>query len=241
MARIAKENLAQVEIINAIIGSGSKKKALINDGWESLLLAAEHTWGYQNPKDPFAKVIEKNKQQYFSGAKQLSDSLLASFSDTTVTQETYSVVNTLSWNRKGIVTLRPEQSQRGDKVINISSGKEMLSQRLSNGDLIFRTEIIPALSSRMYKVAKGKYKETKDQISSQDNILSNDLLRLEIDPVTGNIQSVIKLDNKHEYISPKEGVNSYYYLKGVFNGKDQPGNPQGVRSVTIQKKNPALY
>src|SRR6185503_5331103 len=109
----------------------------------------------------------------FINSKKRSDSILAktleSFKDTTVS--TFSVINTLSWERNGIVTLTGSQSRFGDAVVDVKNNP-VLSQRLSNGDLIFKAEHIPALGSKLYKVVAKKPKtstELKVSSTSLDN------------------------------------------------------------------------
>jgi hypothetical protein len=235
MGRLGKENLVQAETLLAMSGSPRTFKAAIDSTWENILLSAEHTWGYQTPTAPLAKVIERRKASFFSDAEKQSKALLTALDDSSVTDERYSIVNTLSWDRKGIVTLAPEQSTKGDRVIELSSGQPVPSQRLSTGELIFQTNLVPALASRMYRVVKGKVSE-KGGVAVSALSLTNQLLSLAIDPVSGNISSIIDHQSNYEYVANETGVNSFHYLPGVFNGKDTVGKPTTVDSVSISIK-----
>lgn len=51
--------------------------------------------------------------------------------------------------------LTAKESLKGDKVVD-QHGKEVLSQRLSTGELLFYVPEVPALSSRHFRVVEGK-------------------------------------------------------------------------------------
>jgi alpha-mannosidase len=235
MGRRAKENLVQAETIASLLNNPNFSNKKADSAWENILLSAEHTWGYQNPGAPLAKVIEKKKASFFSDAEEQSIALLKSFDDLSVINEQYAIVNTLSWDRDGIVTLSAEQSKLGDKVIEMSSANAVPSQRLSTGELIFQTKTIPALTSRMYKVVAGASPKNNSLVIS-NTILKNNFLSVSIDTVTGNIKSIVERKSKYDFVLQKDGLNSYYYLPGVFNGKGHPYSPMGAGPVTITIK-----
>lgn len=239
--RQAKENLIQAQALSVINKAAPYSRAVEDSAWENILLSDEHTWGYQNPEAPLAKIIEKRKASFFSNAAKQSMSLIQSFYDSTVVTEQYAIVNTLSWERQGIVTLSGDQSRSGDKVIELSSGKEVPSQRLLSGELIFKTNSIPALASRMYKVVKGSYSK-RTSLTVSKNVLRNEFLSVALDTMTGNINSVLDLKTRYDFVSVNEGLNSYHYLPGVFNGRGHTSKPSTTDSVTviIKEKGPLL-
>src|SRR5205085_3564087 len=104
-----------------------------------------------------AKEVEAVKSGYFINSKNESEAIIAeaiaSYKDTTVS--TFSIVNTLSWERNGIVSLTKSQSRFGDGVVD-ENNNPVLSQRLSNGELIFKADHIPALASKLYRVVARK-------------------------------------------------------------------------------------
>lgn len=232
LGRRAKENLVQAETLSALLPKSNFSTKKADSAWENILLSAEHTWGYQTPTAPLAKVIEEKKASFFSDAEKQSLELLKSFGDPTVVNEQYAVVNTLSWDRSDIVTLSAAQSKFGDKVIEMSSGKPVPSQRLSTGELIFQTDTIPALASQMYKVVSGAQSTDKSLFVSNSS-LKNNFLSVSIDTITGNIKNVVEQKTKYDYVLHKDGLNSYHYVPGVFNGKDYIHKPSGTDSVAI--------
>lgn len=241
MGRRAKENLVQAETLYTLLQQSSYPRQKIDSAWEDILLSAEHTWGYQTPAASLAKVIEKRKAAFFSDAEEKSKRLLQEVGSSTATGETFAVVNTLSWDRAGIVTLTKEQSKKGNRVIDAATGKAVLSQRLTTGELIFQTASIPALSSRLYKVVGGVSPKNSNDLTVGPTGLRNKFLFVRIDSASGNIRSIVDLQSNYNFVA-NEGLNSYHYLPGVFNGKDSVSAPLGIESsiVAIKEAGPLL-
>ena len=240
--REAKEQLVQAEILSSMLHKNNAPAKRTDNAWEDQLLSAEHTWGAQDSKSLLARQVEKIKSGYFTNSKKESEQLitetLASFKDSIV--PTFSVVNTLSWERNGIVTLTKEQSRFGDGVVD-EKNNPVLSQRLSTGELIFQAERIPALGSKLYRVVAKKPK-VENVLKVTSTTLSNDMISLQVNPQTGNITSVKSFKNGYEYVDSSQGLNSYQYVTGVYNGKDHPENPTTASDVSIRigEKGPLL-
>jgi alpha-mannosidase len=241
--RIAKENLAQAEILWSILQPAAKyPSAQFDMAWENNLLSAEHTWGAQDSKSLLAQQVEQLKASYFSDAEQQSKALIneavASYKDTL--SPGFSVINTLSWQRDAIVTLTAKQSTTGDRVMD-DRNHAVPSQRLSTGELIFLAQQVPGLGSKFYTVVAGK-PEWKTNLSVSSSGLQNDFISLQLDSNTGRISSVKTLSNGYEYVDAKIGLNSYQYMPGVYNGKDQPRplTTASHVSVSIKEKGPLL-
>jgi hypothetical protein len=234
--REGKEQLVQAEILSSMLHKNKAKANSTENAWEDQLLSAEHTWGAQDSKSELARQVEKIKSGYFTDSKKESEYLiadaLASFKDPTVS--TFSVVNTLSWERTGVVTLTKEQSGFGDGVVD-EKNKPVLSQRLSTGELIFQAEHIPALGSKLYKVITKK-SNIENELKVTSTTLSNDIISLQINSNTGNITSVKNLRNGYEYVDSSKGVNSYVYMAGVHNGQDYPRSIYTITTVSIRVK-----
>jgi alpha-mannosidase len=233
--REGKEELVQAEILSSILQKTSNTQK-IESAWENQLLSAEHTWGAQNSTSELAQQVEKIKSGYFLNSKkestELIDEVLAPFKDTT--EAKFSVINTLTWERNGIVTLTKNQSRFGDAVVD-EKNNTVLSQRLSTGELIFRADHIPALGSKLYKVV-AKKSTNQNELNATTTTLRNDMISLQVNPQTGNISSVKSLKNGYEYVDSTSGLNSYQYVTGVYNGKDQPSKPTTTSNVSIRIK-----
>lgn len=239
--RVAKENLVQVETAWSMLNP--KRPASrngIDTAWQNSLLGAEHTWGYQDPKAALAKQIEQTKAGFFENAYKASNDLLkATFNPISkVSTNKVAVFNTLSWDRSGLITLNPKQSQNGDRVLD-DKGKELPSQKLSNGQLIFLSDDIPALGSKTYTIVQGSPGKFAGN-SINDNTISNSMLSVSIDTKTGDISSFIDKTNSHEYVDKSSGynLNSYRYLLGP-DSADKAGKPQHIK-MQIKENGPLL-
>ena len=239
LSRHAKENLVQAETLWALLNR--KRTALpqqFHQAWENLLLAAEHTWGAQNPGTPLAEKIEANKGAYFENADKISNDLIEKALEPirATSSNTIAVINTLSWPRSGLVKLSAQQSKAGDRVLD-ETNREVLSQRLTSGELIFQPGSIPALSSKLYRVVPGTCNVT-GTVKAGSTSLQNERLLLTIDERTGGIKSMIDLTYNREIVDTSSAfqVNSYNYVPGVWNGKDSSGRSIPVTDVSVRIK-----
>ncbi|MBW8325912.1 MAG: hypothetical protein K0M50_14195 [Prolixibacteraceae bacterium] len=238
--RYAKERLVQTETLWPMLYQN--QKAPVNefyDSWRYVLLGAEHTWGYKDPKVPMAKEVEATKASYFENAAKTSTDLLKKTLQPLEKQgtNTFAVLNTLSWKRSSLVTLSAEQSKAGDRVTD-EKGKTVTSQRLSTGELAFMASDVPAFGSSLYHISKGNASGAgKGKVSG--NTLSNDLISISIDPVSGAIKSLKDLSG-HEFVDQKSPylVNGYRYLHGADSASKAaaPVNAQ----ITVKEKGPLV-
>jgi hypothetical protein len=240
--RKAKEQLVQAETLSSMVNANNSQEKKTEEAWEDQLLSAEHTWGAQDSKSLLARQVEKIKSGYFTNSERESEELIAetisTFKDPTISS--FSIVNTLSWERDGIITLTKEQSRFGDGVVD-EKNNLVLSQRLSTGELIFQAEHIPALGSKLYKVVAKKPK-TGNELKATTTGLRNDIISLQLNARSGNITSIKNLKNGYEYVGTSTGLNSYQYIGGVFNGKDYPRTWSTVSevSISVKEKGPLL-
>jgi alpha-mannosidase len=235
MNRHATENLVQMETAWSMLNYNvPSPRKLIDDSWQNCLLGVEHTWGYQDPNAPLAKQIEQTKASYFENSLKTSEDLLKETFKTIEKPESnkIAIFNTLSWDRDGLITLTKDQSKSGDRVIN-DKGEDVISQRLSGGELVFWAEKIPALGSKLYTLEKGESKKGPG-CSINSNTLSNGVLLVTINPQTGDISSLSDIKTNQEYVDKKSkyGLNSYYYLLG----KDSADQAKGSYDIVLKVK-----
>jgi hypothetical protein len=238
MSRHGKEDLVQAETLWCMLNKKRPVPAVFDEAWEDLLLAAEHTWGYQIPGTPLAKQVEANKAAYFEKAAQISSDLIAKALAPIKKDgsDTIAVINTLSWIRNGLVVLPAQQSKAGDKVVD-EKGNEVLSQRLSNGELVFQATNIPALGSKLYRVMPGQCSAKGSMVVGSAS-LCNEFIAIAIDEKTGNIKSLIDRTTGRELVDTTSPffINSYNYQTGVYNGKDSIEGTATTSETTIRIK-----
>lgn len=245
MNRNAKERLLQAETIWSMLADGTKAPRYdFDEAWRYILLGSEHTWCFENPTEPyFQDAIWKVKQSYFHEAEDRSidmlDESLAPVTDKSdgalgpkegPSNGGIAVFNTHTWARSGVVTLSPKESMKGDKVVD-QDGKEVLSQRLSSGELLFYASEVPALGSRHYRVVEGKC-TLSSRCRINGNTLENEYLTVRLDPATGNIVYLAKNGSEYNYVN--RGANTFSWLPANV---DAP-QADTVESVSVVEEGP---
>lgn len=146
--REIKEELDQAEILWSLFYLGKPApRMLIEDAWRHILLSTEHTWSYMNlGEQPMTDEISKVKFGYFDKAVVLTDKVMdqTKMGIASVGSGNVAVFNTNSWSISSLVYLDPQCSKGYSAVVN-SHGKEVLSQRLTTGELVFYALDVPAL------------------------------------------------------------------------------------------------
>lgn len=244
--RTAKERLVQAETLWSMLSDGKQApRADFDEGWRYILLGSEHTWCFENPTEPyFQDAIWKVKQSYFQEAESRSINMMAE-SLAPITDKSngalgpkegpsnggIAVINTHTWAHTGIITLSASESLKGNKVVG-PDGKEVLSQRLSTGELAFVASEIPALSSRHYRVVEGQC-SLPGGCSIGGTDLENEFLKLRVDPHSGNISSFVDKKTGYQYVDD-QGANTFTWLPA---NEDRPV-ADTVTSVSIVENGP---
>jgi hypothetical protein len=224
--RNAAESIAQDEILWSMLRPAAYPNTRFEDAWKNALLYDEHTWGaynsWSNPDSDFVKRQWAIKRQFALDARDQARALrkdafkaVAPAGDS----ETFAVFNVNSWPRNDLVTLPPEVSRGGD-VVRDRKGREVPSQRLSDGSLAFLTGAIPPLSSKTFAVAPGK-PAFRGSASADENGLRNDRLTLTFDPKTGAIAGLKARGIDDDLVDVRSGasrgLNDYLYVPGPSN------------------------
>lgn len=235
--RSTKERLIQAETLWTMLRPGEvAPRADFDEAWRNVIMGTEHTWCYFDPgKQPITGDILKVKFGFFEDAqnqsKLLINKTLSSLSDSLSSK--IGVFNTLSWSHNGLVYVPREQSKSFNSVSD-DKGKTVLTQRLSTGELVFIAADVPAFGSKTYNLKKSKPVIVGKMI--KENVLDNGLVRVVIDPKTGDISSLTA--NKYEFANTDAScaLNSYRYLKG---NSQKASNPTEVE-VQIKENGPVL-
>jgi len=233
MNRSSKERLIQTETLWTMLHPGeAAPRTDFDEAWRNVIMGTEHTWCYMDPsKQPITNDILKVKFGFFQQAEDRSKSLLTSTlsSATDSSSSIVGVFNTLSWVRSGLVSVSAGQSKLFNSVCD-ENGKTILSQRLSTGELVFNAIDIPALGSKNYFLKKKKIK-TVSQLA-KGNTLDNGIVRITIDPQTGDISSLT--NGAYEFVDHQAtcALNSFRYL----HGDDHPDKASGTRNANVSIK-----
>ncbi len=227
--RNAKEALIQAEILWTMLHPGKPApRNDFNEAWRYIALGTEHTWCAENPDEPFFQdAIWKVKQSYFREAVDRTDNMLEKAIAPATDRSSGAlgpaegpsnggivVFNTHSWKTGGLITLSKAESLKGDKVID-DQGKEVPSQRLSSGELVFLAAPVKPFASDHYRVVPG-VPEFKDGCSVKGTTLKSNLLELAVNPSNGNISRMIWLKTGKNFADVKVngGLNAFRWMPG---------------------------
>lgn len=249
--RNAKELLNQVETLWTMLRPGKEiTRDEFDEAWRNISLSSEHTWCFENPKEPyFQDAIWKVKQQYFQEAAERTERLfheaLAPATDKSdgalgpsegPSNGGIAVFNTHSWAHDGLVSLKRSESLPGNRVID-SNDNVVPSQRLSTGELVFLATDVPGFGSRHYRVMTGETPLTgKTGMNSQE--FENELFKLHIDPKSGNIVQLIDKATGYNFAdaSVNGGLNSFIWIPANINAPQ----PDTVVSIQITENGPLV-
>ncbi len=218
--RASAARLVQSEILWAIRGPGSFPAADFQNAWRNILLYSEHTWGAYNsisePDVPFVREQWRVKQAFALDADKESNALLgrAGMPTATANNDAIDVFNTTSWVRTDIVTLSPELSFVGDRVLD-ALGSTVPSQRLSNGDLVFLAEGVPPFAAKRFTLQSGPCPVRGTVRAEIPRLISPEFL-VRIDRRTGAVSHLYSRSSGKELVDTNApaGFNSYFYLPG---------------------------
>ena len=246
--RRSKERMIQVETVASLLADQGvpAPRTDIEEAWRYIILGSEHTWCFENPNDPyFGDAILDVKKSYFEEAdkrsKALMDEVLAPVTDKSngafspwdgASEGGVTVINTHSWPQKGLVTLAHKESYRGNRVVD-DNGNEVPSQRLSTGELVFLANETPAFGTTHYTVVGGDCSLPSANSVSKSEI-TNGIVKVNIDTVTGNITALTLNGSDYNYIS--EGSNRLVWLPANV---DNPES-DSVVSVEVTENGPLV-
>ena len=211
LVRAAARRLAQAQTLFALRFPKKYPAAQLAEAWRNVLLWHEHTWGaadsISQPDRPdvvaqfaykwaFAMEATGRSGALLNGAMSESGEVLyephAIFTIFHEVAESIDVVNTLAWNRKGLVFLPAAMSQAGNRVTG-PGGRALPSQRLKDGRLAVWLSTIPALGAVRVRVEPGEAaipEAAAVQVSA--SALDNGSTRIEFDRAIGTISRYVR-------------------------------------------------
>ncbi|MEO6837607.1 MAG: glycoside hydrolase family 38 C-terminal domain-containing protein [Ginsengibacter sp.] len=240
ITRHNSERLNQAEILTTMVQPQKYNNEDFYKAWRDVVMFEEHTWGSWNsisdPDNPFTISQWNYKKEFAIDGDNRSKKLLQDIISPDVRDQTFNVYNTSSWNRTDLVFLSQEQSAN-ENVVMDENNNLCLSQRLSDGRLVFLAKDIPALGSKKYRLFTQASPFKSDLKISQDT-LENDFLRITLNPENGSIASITRKDNGEELVDNKQlGMNQYVYVPGR-----DPSKAESAKnvSISIKEKGPLI-
>jgi len=176
--RRTAELLTQLEILYTLTNRTDYPSEIFNEAWKYVLLFSEHTWGAWNSiSEPELKSVKNQwniKKSYSYKADSLAQKLYNDFafrkSVKNDSVESITVWNSSSWKRSDLVTVSPEIKSAGGILVD-SSGKQIPTQRLSTGEIVFIAEDVPALGFKKFRFVKkfsGNISSEPEKLAGND-------------------------------------------------------------------------
>jgi hypothetical protein len=244
LTRRASEKLVQAEALSALLDPASYNNEKYYKAWKEVLLFDEHTWGawnsIQQPDSQLATGQWKIKQQFAFDAVAKADELYSAITTNPAAgnnKSVFDVINTCSWARTGLVVIPKSESRAGSKITG-SDGKEIFSQRLANGDLIFLATDIPPLGARRFRLEPGT-PAYPVPFTIKGSAISDDGVTLQLNAMTGAVSRLSFAGNKVEYVDTTalSGLNEYLYVPGL---NPQEALKNGKTSIKVKEIGPLV-
>ena len=245
MNRNSSDRLTQAEALYALSPGSQYPVDDFEKAWKNTLLYSEHTWGaWCSITDPENQMTVEQwdiKKGYADNADRMSRDLLEKNLGKAENGDQIEVVNTSGWKRSGLMRMELDQAGKIKSVIR-GTGFSYPVQKLSDGSLVFFGEDIPALSSVRYtsSTKKPKLKEGFPAVTiSGQWMLDNGLVKAKIDPVSGDLISLMGKNIYPDFadLSSGEAINQYLF----FEGKDAENTKtSGKANIRIIEPGP-LY
>ena len=234
--RSAAARLTQAETLWAMLDPAGYPAADFDEAWRQTLMWDEHTWGaadsISDPDGKNARTQWAYKQAFALEADKRSRELMRAALERPYPPDkgSFSVINTSSWSRSGLVLAPREAAGLGDRVSD-DSGRPVLAQRLASGELAVWAENIPPFGGRRFYV-RTSGPNAPGAAEAEGLILKNQKMAVTIDAVTGAVASLRwKSERTIELADPKRepGLNTYFYVPGR-----DPRTALGVKNVRIE-------
>ncbi|MBN1124803.1 MAG: hypothetical protein JXA82_07340, partial [Sedimentisphaerales bacterium] len=221
--RASARRLVQAQVLFSMLRPSDYPEEKFQDAWREIILYDEHTWGSWNsisdPECDFTKQQWAIKKAFSDeGAKQsriLLREALAGAAKGKVSR--IMVINTLSWPRTAVVVLPPRYELAGTTVQD-EAGKVLLSQKLSDGGVVFIAQNIPPLGSCVYTIQSGNPPATEEEskIIIGDSTISNGRITVKINPDTGAIAGLHHKELGADFAANGDdiGLNDFFYVAG---------------------------
>ena len=235
MNRASADRLTQAETLFALFSPQAYPQEKFRQAWRNTILYDEHTWGAHNsisqPDEPFVKSQWAIKRQFAVDADTQSRALVTDavnsrgnvLSAASVPNQLIDVVNT---NADGhpwtLVTVPKDLSAAGDAVhvAFANSNAQIVSQRLTTGELVFRA-CMGGFVARRFQITNGApMPMPKFAVKAEGSLLTSPKssvaagLSVRIYEKTGAIAS-LQYDDR-ELVDPQSAtaLNDYFYLPG---------------------------
>jgi alpha-mannosidase len=221
-SEVLLSNAEKISSFAFLLGKDYGHKNLKN-AWEKVLMNQFHDI---LPGSSINPVYEDAKESYLEAQhlanKELLESLkhIAGKIDTSQGEKGIPllVLNSLSWNRDGVIKVKLAAEFQGEAKVLSDSGEEIPSQVITSPEgtiLCFIAKGVPALGYKTYKIQKGKGETYASSLNTGETTLENRFFQITLHPQTGNIISIFDKLEKREVLAPLSQGNKLQLMEDI--------------------------
>jgi len=222
LVRAAARRLQQAETVLALRNPAGYVPDAFGAAWREVLMWHEHTWGAADSvSQPDRKDVVDQwlyKREFAVQADRRSSALMDAAAPRGGQPDApgaLEAINTASWDRDGLIVLEARATIGRDRTIG-AGGRALPSQRLVDGRLAVWLDRVPGLASLRITPATGHPAPPATPVRVTDSSLDNGLVRLVVDPATGDIRSLQAAAAPGvDFASGPLGLHAYRYVPGL--------------------------
>lgn len=209
MNRISELLLRDLEILSCI-DPRSYPREEINSLWKTVLMNQFHdilpgssiTWVYRESQKQYEELVSKAK-----GMISRALSKLEAMVDIKGEGRPVLVVNTLSWDREGIVTIDLKEGEENVLIVD-PFGNELPTQEVMENGIrkAIARVAVPSMGYSIFFVRSGLKRSWESRVVASESLLENELIRVEFDSA-GYISRIYDKQEGREVIAEGKRAN----------------------------------
>ena len=214
-ARASARRIVQAQALWALRAPERFPFALAEAAWRNQILWREHTWGaadsVREPDRPDVVAQWVVKRGFAREADRTSRALLDAAAPPR--GAAVEIVNTLSWERSGLIVLPPWVAGAGDRAV--TGDRALPSQRLADRSLAVWVEGVPALGSVRMRIGQGEPMAPPRAVTASAAGVAGDRLRLTVSATSGAVSGLYWAGSgERNLIQDEPGLLAYLYVPG---------------------------
>lgn len=231
LTRDAQDRTADAETLGALASmttpTDGRRQSTLDEAYRQAELYTEHTWGASGPtwNDPQWPVKRAFAEDADALSRQALDGTLTDLSGQVANPGPWpsvAVFNSQSWQRDGLVTATVDEARLGGRAFRLTDGDdevpyEVVSRADGKITLRFVADDVPAVGYRTFQLEPATADDratagTRHALTVDEHGMENEYYRLELDPATGAISSLVDKRTGKELIDQSSPFQANQFL-----------------------------
>jgi alpha-mannosidase len=158
------------------------------------------------------------------------------------------VFNSLNWQRSEVVAISLPATNQAWQIYDVA-GNQLISQLTQTATLLFLATDIPPVGYRLFWLVPASELPNNSSLSTPDFVIENELLRVVIDPDTGDLASVFDKTNQREVLSGAGNQLQAFKDSGQYwdawnidpNYAEHPLPATSLKSIEVLEQGPVQH